>query len=173
MSNRATGQFPSPSGRGVRGEGRRCFSRGPGMTIRARYLRANMTDSEVKLWDVLRRDALGTRFRRQVVFEQSYILDFYAPALKLCIEVDGGQHAVLPEQDEARSRDLNASGVTVLRFWNNDVLANIEGVTLAILDVIRYLEGASPLTPLPEGGGNCIALSERFQGLRISFGREM
>ena len=124
------------------------------MTLRARNLRRNATDAEQRLWSRLRGDQLGVRFRRQLVFERRYVLDFYAPLMKLAVEVDGGQHGIAISRDEARTGFLVKRGVTVLRFWNNEVLANTNGVVMAIQAVLgRLAPQASPPTPLPEGVG--------------------
>jgi very-short-patch-repair endonuclease len=93
-------------------------------------LRRDATKAEKKLWYLLQRGQMaGLSFRRQHPLGK-YIIDFYCSPLKLAIEVDGGQHNVLTHQahDERRSQWLRGKGVTVLRFWNNDVLQNIEGV---------------------------------------------
>ena len=100
---------------------------------RARTLRRNLTDAERKLWHELRRDALGVNFRRQHAIGK-YIVDFVCLDHKLIIEADGGQHAEeQAEHDAARTAWLESQGYEVLRFWNNDILTNIEGV----LEVIR------------------------------------
>ncbi|MEL6465346.1 MAG: DUF559 domain-containing protein [Pseudomonadota bacterium] len=124
------------------------------MTQKARALRSNPTDAERALWNVLRRDALGLRFRRQLPVLQRYILDFYAPSIRLAIEVDGSQHADNPA-DTTRTHTLNAHGISVLRFWNNDVLQNLIVVTTAIQDVIETLQAKA--SPLRAGGGECHA----------------
>jgi len=106
------------------------FSRPPEATTRARRLRRDATKAEKKLWYLLQRGQMARlSFRRQHPLGR-YIIDFYCSPLKLAIEVDGGQHNELAHkaQDECRSQWLRGKGVTVLRFWNNDVLQNIEGV---------------------------------------------
>jgi very-short-patch-repair endonuclease len=106
------------------------FSRPPEATTRARRLRRDATKAEKKLWYLLQRGQMaGLSFRRQHPLGK-YIIDFYCSPLKLAIEVDGGQHNEQAHQahDERRSQWLRGKGVTVLRFWNNDVLQNIEGV---------------------------------------------
>jgi very-short-patch-repair endonuclease len=93
-------------------------------------LRRDATKAEKKLWYLLQRGQMaGLSFRRQHPIGK-YIIDFYCSPLKLAIEVDGGQHNEQAHQahDERRSQWLRGKGVTVLRFWNNDVLQNIEGV---------------------------------------------
>jgi len=100
-------------------------------------LRKNSTDAERHLWWRLRqRQLAGFRFRRQVPLGP-YIADFVCLSAKLIVEVDGGQHAERPEQDERRSAWLAANGFDVLRFWNNDVLGNTEGVLEAILRALE------------------------------------
>ncbi|MEL6645307.1 MAG: DUF559 domain-containing protein [Pseudomonadota bacterium] len=140
---------PSPGGRGVGGEG---------ITAKARALRSNMTLAERALWRALRRDALGLRFRRQVAFDKRFILDFYAPELRLAVEVDGGQHAGAVS-DLARDRYLASRGVTTVRFWNGAMMQNVSGVVVridAVIDALRAwrMVPTSPLAPLLPGGGD-------------------
>ena len=102
----------------------------------ARILRATPTDAEIRLWSRLRRKQLeGFRFRRQHPLGP-YVVDFFCPDAKVVVEVDGGQHAD-SASDAARTRWIEARGYRIVRFWNNDVLANTEGVLLAILDALR------------------------------------
>ena len=113
--------------------------------------RHNPIEAEKKLWYHLRnRRVLGAKFRRQQSFGP-YILDFYCAESKLAIELDGGQHGKLKGiiQDEQRDEYLKQEGVTVLRFWNNQVFDEIEGV----LDMIyTMLERRTPHpNPLPQG----------------------
>lgn len=94
----------------------------------ARALRANLTDAEKKLWAHLRRKALGFRFRRQHPIGP-YIVDFICLERRLIIEADGGQHNESQAMKDAiRTAWLNKRNYSVLRFWNNDILTNIEGV---------------------------------------------
>jgi very-short-patch-repair endonuclease len=100
----------------------------------ARRLRTTPTDAEIRLWSRLRRKQLDSfRFRRQQPLG-NYVVDFFCPEAKLIIEVDGGQHA---EESDTRQRWLEARGYRVVRFWNNDVLGNTEGVLQRILDALR------------------------------------
>jgi len=106
-------------------------SRGSGaIASRARALRADMTPEEKIIWRLLKSgDLAALHFRRQAPF-QNYILDFVSHAARLVVEVDGAQHAI-PEhkrRDAVRTALLQAEGYVVLRFWNNDVHENPEGV---------------------------------------------
>ncbi len=105
---------------------------------RARALRRQLTDAEQKLWSILRLRKLGgLKFRRQFPIGP-YIADFVCLERRLVIEVDGGQHAVTAKQeDAARTAWLQTQGFRVLRFWNNDVLGNPEGVRDAVCEAIR------------------------------------
>jgi len=89
-----------------------------------------MTDAERALWRVLRARGLGPKFRRQEPIGP-YIVDFVALDERVVIELDGGQHAE-SRSDPARDADLRAQGFTVLRFWNTEVLTNLEGVVSRI-----------------------------------------
>ncbi len=100
----------------------------------ARRLRTEATDAESLLWRLLRnRQIAGAKFRRQVPVPP-YILDFYCHEAKLAVELDGGQHNTPAAQnkDASRSAHIEAHGIEVLRFWNNDVLREAE----AVLEVI-------------------------------------
>jgi very-short-patch-repair endonuclease len=108
-------------------------------TVRARQLRRNTTDVEMKLWQKLRNRQLGVDFRRQHP-AGSYILDFYCPALCLATELDGSQHAQEAKRDLQRDAWLTQRGVTVLRFWNSDVTGNFFGVLEAIAAKIAELK---------------------------------
>ncbi len=98
------------------------------MRDKARELRKNQTDSELVFWQLVRAKRLDSlKFRRQHPI-QPYIVDFICPEKNLVIELDGGQHAEVIEYDEKRTHFLESKGYTVIRFWNNEVLTNIEGV---------------------------------------------
>ena len=93
-----------------------------------RDLRKNQTDVEKILWFHLRRkQILGLTFRRQSIIG-GYIVDFVCVSRGLVIELDGGQHSTQTEYDNQRTKILNQLGYRVIRFWNNDVLQNLEGV---------------------------------------------
>ena len=110
-----------------------------------RRLRSNMTDAEQRLWRFLRRkQMLGFKFRRQHPFGD-YIVDFVCLEARLAIEVDGGQHDAQRADDAARTEYLKRAGFRVLRFWNNEVMNEIDSVTAVIW---RALQKFSP-TPIP------------------------
>jgi very-short-patch-repair endonuclease len=119
----------------------------------ARSNRKTPTDAERKLWTYLRRlEVKGSHFRRQVVIGE-FIADFACRRSKVIIEVDGGQHAE-SVADVRRTAILEANGWRVLRFWNNDVLTNIEGVMTAIVESGAASFCATPTPdPSPQGGG--------------------
>ena len=111
-----------------------------------------MTEAEKLLWYHLRAHRFAEYgFRRQRPMGGKYIADFVCPKRKLVIELDGGQHADSAE-DEVRDAFLASEGYRVLRFWNNDVLSNIEGVLTIIMHALT--EGTPSLTLPPEGGGD-------------------
>jgi very-short-patch-repair endonuclease len=94
-------------------------------------LRREATPDEQRLWAYLRGDRLGVSFRRQHALG-SYVADFCSIKKKLVIELDGSQHLEQDEYDQERTRCLQAMGYRVLRFWNVDVMNDIEGVIRAI-----------------------------------------
>ena len=115
----------------------------------ARHLRKTMTEAEQALWWRLRRKQIaGSRFRRQHPIGP-YIADFACIERKLVIEVDGGQHSGC-EADMRRDEYLQRQGFAILRFWNNEVLENIEGVCDVIL---RHLADTHPHPGLPPQAG--------------------
>jgi len=115
----------------------------PALKERRRELRRNQTDAERAMWIKLRsKQFFGMKFFRQYSFGP-YILDFYCPEKTLAVELDGGQHN-LPEgreYDAERTAYLNAHGVVVVRFWNNEVLCEMEGV------LEKLAEKAKTVTP--------------------------
>jgi very-short-patch-repair endonuclease len=102
----------------------------------ARDLRKRMTESERALWSLLRRKQLeGYRFRKQVPIGK-YIVDFACLDARLVVEVDGGQHGE-SASDAERDAWLRSQRFRVLRFWNNDVLKNPEGVMQMVLRALE------------------------------------
>jgi crossover junction endodeoxyribonuclease RuvC len=100
----------------------------PLQTERARELRANSTDVERKLWAQLRAKRFeGHKFRRQEPL-LGFTVDFVCHEKRLVIELDGGQHNDNPDADTRRAKLLNQAGFNVIRFWNNDITENIDGV---------------------------------------------
>ena len=113
----------------------------PLMRSRARQLRTHMTDAETRLWHALRGKQMeGQKFRRQQTLG-AYIVDFVSLDAKLIVELDGGQHAEATDYDAKRDAWLTSEGFHVLRFWNNDVMENLEGVLMNI---------AAALSPPPQ-----------------------
>ena len=101
-------------------------------TARSRELRRDGTAAEQALWRRLRSHQLaGCKFRRQHPIGH-YVVDFVCLERRLIIEVDGGYHAVNRKEDADRTKWLEAEGYRVLRFWNDEVLNNLEGVLSAI-----------------------------------------
>jgi very-short-patch-repair endonuclease len=111
------------------------------LTERAREMRKNPTKAEAHLWKHLRNKRLGVKFRRQepVGF---YIADFLCEEHRLIVEVDGSQHKG-SEYDKARDAWLNAAGYRVIRFWNNEVLTNVDGVLQRVQEHFKKPESKS------------------------------
>ncbi len=145
---------PLPEGEGINsplpvGEGQGVRDK---LRQRARQLRQNATPAEQILWQALRNRQLnGLKFRRQHPIGR-FILDFYCAEKRLAVEVDGGQHAD-PDQrrdDQARTAALAAHGITVLRFWNHEVLNQLEAVLQAILETADQLPSGRPYSEMQE-----------------------
>lgn len=101
--------------------------------IKARRLRSDMTEAEQALWLQLRdRRLAGFKFRRQFPVGP-FFADFACWQAKLIVELDGGQHSVQAAYDQQRTSFLKRQGFTVIRFWNDEVLLNWEGVRQVIL----------------------------------------
>jgi very-short-patch-repair endonuclease len=118
-----------------------------GARERARNLRRDMTEAEQRLWQMPRsRQTEGYRFRRQMPIG-GFIADFICHAAKLIVEIDGGQHDPSSEAEASRTRFLEAEGYRVLRFRNNEVLDNPEGVRAAVADALPQ-GSPSPIRPV-------------------------
>ena len=103
----------------------------------ARDLRKNQPPAKHTLWQAIRcKQINGVKFRRQHAIGP-YIADFYAPSRKLIIELDGSQHMEQKEYDAQRTEFLESKGYRVLRFWNNEMMNDLEGV---IMRIIQNLE---------------------------------
>ena len=159
----------------------------PYMKEFSRELRKNPTKAESMLWQELRNKKLGVRFRRQFVIDSKYIADFVCLEARLIIECDGGQHATIPPPSVGDSNDfpppfaegargwekeihpdrerdfyLQSHNFRILRFWNNEILENLQGVLTKITEVLREcleskevlsFSDTHPLTPSAKGGG--------------------
>jgi very-short-patch-repair endonuclease len=129
--------------------------------MRARKLRREATDAERRLWQKLRgAQVCGASFRRQHPAGR-YILDFYCSEFRLAVELDGGQHSMSVARDRMRDTWLSQQGVTMLRFWNSDVIGNLAGVleiVAAKLSELRTQRAVAtgrwtPTPTLPLSGG--------------------
>lgn len=110
----------------------------------ARKMRKAMTDAELKLWNEIRAHRLmGLAFRRQMPIA-GYIVDFACPSAKLIVEVDGSQHGE-SARDAMRDRTLSNLGWTILRFWNEDIVRDIDNVCRHIVITVGF---ATPVGPL-------------------------
>ncbi len=105
--------------------------------------------SEALLWNQLKKSQLGVKFTKQKPIG-NYIADFYCKECNLVIEIDGDSHNDKFEYDSARDKYMTERGIKVLRFWDTDVLKNMEGV----LDVIRGTLPAGQLPGTPPAEGN-------------------
>ena len=122
--------------------------------MRARELRVQATGAEKILWEHLRNRRLnGIKFRRQHPLGP-YIVDFYCPAHRLVVEIDGGLHSYQEEHDQARTQELEDYGYKVIRFWNYEVEQNLD----TVLDTIVEKCGL----PSPKAGRR--ACPERSEG---------
>ncbi len=137
-------------------------SRGGMVLAVARRLRKEPTDAEARLWRYLRYKQFGVKFRRQQPIG-NYVVDFVSFDVRLVIELDGGQHADKRKAyDTRRNAWLKEQGFTVLRFWNHEVMENIDGVRQAIALAVKSLSSVEmsadrsslPTRPLSHKGGN-------------------
>ena len=112
-------------------------------------MRTNPTEAERKIWYLLRHRRLSEGWRRQEIIDDLYIVDFICFEYRLIIEADGSQHSD-NKADETRDAYLKAQGFSVLRFWNNDILSNIEGVGGAVLDAIEISAAQTCGVPTPQ-----------------------
>lgn len=118
----------------------------PLLNLNRKRLRADQTDAEKKLWDNLRNKQFqGLKFFRQYSVGK-YVLDFYCPKFRLAIEIDGGQHndPQMRKLDEERTNNLQQNDIRVVRFWNNEVLNNLEGVLDQLSLEIQQITSRTP-----------------------------
>jgi very-short-patch-repair endonuclease len=121
-----------------------------GARARARALRQNMTEPERRVWQILRLHQMKEyKFRRQVPIGR-YIADFVCHEARLIVEIDGGQHDHSSPWEAERSGFLQSEGYRILRFWNDEVLANLVGVHETIADELGRI---TPTHTLPHQGG--------------------
>ena len=123
----------------------KCLRNDPLLKQRRKKLRHFQTEVEKVFWVYVRnRQFFGMKFFRQYSIG-SYILDFYCPALKLAVELDGGQHTECKHRkyDDARSEYLKAQGIEVLRFWNHDVLLDIDSVLVKMMERMIFINSNS------------------------------
>lgn len=114
----------------------------------AQRLRKNLTEAEKKLWfQISKRQIDGLKFRRQYPVPP-YIVDFVCLERSLIIEIDGGQHDMNKKKDEKRTQHLKQEGFEVIRFWNNEVMGNIDGVLTVICE---HLSTPTPTLPRKRG----------------------
>jgi len=157
------GKKAQGEGERAQGEGKKPLS--PAILQRCRDLRKNATDAEQLLWACLRdRNLAGYKFRRQHPVD-NYILDFYCHEARLCVELDGGGHTEPDQQDydAERTAFLESQGIEVLRYWNHEVMEDLE---LVLETILEKCQTKNPhLNPLP-GGEEEKTLSprERAQG---------
>jgi very-short-patch-repair endonuclease len=116
----------------------------------ARRLRRDLTSAELRLWNKLRARSIdGNRFVRQQPAGR-YVVDFICREKRLVIEVDGGQHAD-SVRDRVRDQWFHEHNYRVLRFWNNEIMSNMDGVLETIVEALR---ADAPPHPVPASGGN-------------------
>ena len=108
----------------------------PKLRTRRRVLRNEPTPQEIILWSRLKNEQLGYKFRRQHSFG-TYIADFYCREKSLIIEIDGSQHMEHEEYDSERTSFLKSQGLQVVRFWNNEINTNLDGVVTRIIELLE------------------------------------
>ena len=119
--------------------------------LKARELRKNLTDAERALWKHIRfRQLGGHKFRRQQPID-NYIVDFVCFEKRLIVEIDGGHHSEQLVRDAKRDEWLKKQGFGILRFWNNEILKEIEAVKEKILSVLDLCSDPPPLSSPARG----------------------
>ena len=137
MSSASQSPTPSPQGGEGRDEGSLGKNSSPSAEARrSRHLRRNQTKAEEIFWNaVLDRRLRNFKFTRQFAIGR-YTVDFACRLRRVVVEIDGGQHGVKKKQDDQRTAILEAHGYRVIRFWNNEVIENIEGVLIKLLSFL-------------------------------------
>jgi very-short-patch-repair endonuclease len=115
----------------------------PAATALSRKLKATQTDAERRLWFELRLRQMGVKFRRQHPIGK-YVVDFVCLEVRLCVELDGSQHVARSAYDARRTKFLESRGFEVLRFWDNDVLTDIDSVKEVIWIALARLSPPPP-----------------------------
>ncbi len=113
-----------------------------------RELRIKQTPQEVILWSMLRNNKTGYKWRRQVSIGP-YIADFYCREKQLVVEIDGSQHIQAREYDLTREKYFNQLGIRTIRFWNNEINTNIEGVYMKIMIELKNKTTPEEISQLP------------------------
>ena len=139
------------------------------VAAKRRNLRNTLTPQEILLWSRLKGKALGCKFRRQHSIGK-YIVDFCCPERKLIVELDGSQHGEESAEryDRLRTEYLQKLGYSVLRFWNNEVNGNLEGVLDRILEELNHTTpspSSQRNTPPPPPSGTPPQLRRREEGI--------
>ena len=125
----------------------------PGAHARARALRHDMTEAERRVWQILRSHRMkGYKFRRQVPIGR-YVADFVCHEARLIVEIDGGQHDRSSRRETERTEFVQNEGYRILRFWNNEVLENLDGVHQKIAEELGRI---TPTQTLPHQGGGVL-----------------
>jgi very-short-patch-repair endonuclease len=137
---------PSPRGGEGRDEGSSGKNTNHSAKVRsARSLRRNQTKAEAVFWNAVRDRRLGNfKFTRQFAIGR-YTVDFVCRLRRVIVEIDGGQHGVKKKQDDQRTAVLETHRYLVIRFWNNEVIENLEGVLVKLLSFLD--DGSSPADP--------------------------
>ena len=119
-----------------------------GASLRARQLRQQSTEVEQRLWRALREKLPHAKWRRQMPIGP-YFVDLACFAGRIVIELDGGQHAEAGEYDLARTRTIERQGFRVLRFWNHDIMSNLDGILEVIAAALLPSPSQPSARPLP------------------------
>ena len=127
--------------------------RDPVLTRRAKEMRKDMPEPEMRLWLELRAARFqGIKFRRQKVIGK-FMADFASNNPKLAIELDGDTHAMQASYDEKRTQSLESQGYRVIRFSNSEIMRNMDGVLTRLAEIVESEGYPPPPTPSPEGEG--------------------